>query len=338
MSGAAAVTNPRFKTGGTDWWQPPAETPRNAGIPYVVQIVEDAISAHERLVFKAITDINGGAKKQIGVRDEESGYVCDPGGYGKIAQRAGVCRKTAYNCVKGLIAKGLLREYQIVMRGKQRVKTIYFAPHFRDVLKAWHAHEALFHTALNRVVVRSRRKKLMTVQDAADFKMDPARAPKRGCGAGRSEFEQAKAETKVEPTPEPLPSDADLNAIREAFSACRTPASLKDAIDVLRVARAESRRAGCALIPAAAVADLMTQIRRAYKPSEDWPDPRPGWFLQEIVGRVAYWVANDWSPDGICRKCTGTGLVRKVTLRGEGYLENCECQAGSQLRAARGRA
>jgi DNA-binding Lrp family transcriptional regulator len=287
------VATPRYKTHGTDWWTPPENTPLNAGVPYVVQIVEDALSLTEWRVLKLLTNTNDGtAKKQRDPRTERDGYVCDPGGYSQIAKRVGICRKTARNAIKSLLKKGVIQIWEIAMKGQQRIKTVYFALHYGDVLKGWRANSELFKTDLQRVVVRTRRKKLMTLKDAAEYKIDAKRAPKRGSGRGLSETLQEKIAGKTAPAPEPLPSDEDLNVIREAFLKC-CPSTLKDAIDLLRIARAEARRMGVEAIPAAVVASLMLRIAHDYKPTPKWPTPRPGWFLQEIVGLVADWVK--WS-------------------------------------------
>jgi hypothetical protein len=287
-SPATAAPEKRFKTRGTDWWTPAPGTPLNAGIPYVVQIVDDALSLTERLILRIVTEPESRLKNDTGQR----GFLCDPGGYTRIAKRAGVCRKTVYNAIKSLKRKAALREYQLVTRGKQREKTIYYAPHYGDLLPAWRADPSLFHTAADaRVVVIGRRKELATVETAALLKMDPSRAPLRGCGRGRSEFAQQKAARVAgapRPAPEPLPSDADILTVREAFLKC-CPSSLKDTIDIIHTAQAEARKMG-GEIAAAVIGQLMLKIAHEYKPSQAWPTPTPKYFIDNIAAQVAYWV------------------------------------------------
>jgi DNA-binding Lrp family transcriptional regulator len=277
----------RYKTRGTDWWTPAPLTPLNAAIPYVVQIVEDALSLTQRLILRIVAARENHLKNDTGQR----GFLCDPGGYTRIAKQAGVCRKTVYNAIKALKKKGVLREYKLVVRGKQREKTIYYAAHYGDILPAWRADPTLFHTNAEpaRVVALGRCKTLATVEVAGSLNMDPDRAPLRGCGRGRSEFVREKAaRIAAAAPPEPLPSDADLLTVREAFLKC-CPSNLKDTVDIIHAANAEARKMGGA-IAAAVIAELMLKIAREYKPSREWPEPRPKYFIGHIAAQVAYWV------------------------------------------------
>ena len=282
----------RYKTHGTDWWTPAPFTPLNAAIPYVVQIVEDGLSLTERLILRIVTERENQRKNDTGQR----GFICDPGGYTRIAKRAGVCRKTVYNAIKSLQKKGVLREFQLVVRGKQREKTIYYAAHYGDILPAWRADPALFHTSADpaRVVALGRRKTLATVEVAGSMDMNPDRAPLRGSGRGRSEYVQEKRTAKIEAArnaaaaPEPLPSDADLLTVREAFLKC-CPSNLKDTVDIIQAANAEARKMGGA-IAAAVIAQLMLKMAAEYKPSREWPTPTPKHFIVNIAAQVAYWV------------------------------------------------
>lgn len=245
-------------------------------------MVEDALSLTERLVLRAITAPENRLKNDTGQRGE----ICDPGGYTRLAKQIGVCRKTIYNAVKGLEGKNALREFRLIMKGKQRERTVYYAPHWGDLLPMWRADPELFKTAATpaRLIARGRRKALVTIAEAAEVKMDAQRAPLRGSGRGRSEFSQAMAIRKAAaaPAPDPLPSDDDLRIIREQFlKLC--PSNLKDAVDLLRTARAEA-----AGIPAAIVAQLMAKLGHTYKPSADFPTPRPKWFIDRIGSEAAY--------------------------------------------------
>jgi hypothetical protein len=288
MAAATQQVERKYKVHAPSWWTPTPEMPLRAPVYYVAQIVDpDALSITEQRVLRVITDVNGGAKQQS---DPERGYLCDPGGYTQIAHRAGVCRKTAYNAIKSLKAKGVLREFRVLMNGKQRVKTLYFAPYYGNVLKGWRADPLIFKTSLGRIVVRSRRKYIVTTEEAKAVKMDPDRAPKRGSGRARSDAEQERHAAKVEPSPAPLPSDADLEVIREMFSRVTNHSNLKDAIDLLREARAEADRLGYASIEAAVVAALMLEIARLYKTNPKYPSPTPKWFINKISGAVSDWV------------------------------------------------
>lgn len=292
MSGDPQTHAKQYKTHGTDWWTPPPEMPLNAGIPYVVQIVEDALSATEWRILKLITNVNDGTARKLPGRGEgeRDSFVCNPGGYSQIAARAGVCRKTARNCIKSLIAKGVLEVWELKMVGQQRVRTIYRALHYSDVLKGWRGNPNLFKTDLQRVVVRKRSKKIFTNEEAARFQLDPKRAPKRGSGRGLSEMAQEKIAAKAAPAPEPLPSDEDLTIIHEMYLRVASRASLKDAIDLLRMARAEAARMGMEVIPAAIVASLMHGLALGYKPTPKYPTPTPGWFFEPLAGAVSDWV------------------------------------------------
>lgn len=278
-----------FKTRGTWWWMPPPETPINAPIPYVAPSVELTLSTSEQRVLRVITNLKLGAKKQT-----SGGFVCDPGGYDRIAKKAGVCRNTASNVVKSLIAKGALRLHQLVTHGGQRIKTIYFAPFYGDVLAVWRADDDIFKTIRGAVVVRGRAKTILTVEDARKWSLDPRRAPKSGCGQGSREeqTEETHVDERREPAqaaaPSPPPmlpdpgADAELEVIREAFES-HCPANLQDVIDLLAAAR--NRFAD---LPVQLVVEGMASISADYKPNRMHPKPKPKWFIDRIGGYIAH--------------------------------------------------
>ncbi len=290
--GDARPAAPRFKTRGLDWWTPPPETALNAPIPYVVQLVEDGLSLTEARVYGFITRPDNRLKNDTGAR----GFICDPGGYGAIAKACGVCRKTAYNAVKSLQVKQALREHELIVRGQQRIRTRYFALHFGDLLPAWRADPKLFKTNAEpaRVVVMGRRKTLTTIERAAEYKMNPDRAPLRGCGIGRSEYAQAKRAAKLEATQQPappaLPTDEEIAAVYARLQLADAKPNLKDAIDLIACARAEALRVDGGEIKAHIIAELTTHIEKDYKRSREHPFPKPGWFLTKMPGYVAEWI------------------------------------------------
>lgn len=280
------------KLHGTDWWAPLPGEALNAAIPYIAQIVDDALSITERIIYYVVTAPENRLKNDTGQR----GYVCDPGGYTRIAKRAGVCRKTARNTIKSLERKAALREFRLVMRGKQREKTIYWAAHFGDLLPMWRADPAIWKTAATpaRVAVIGRRKQIVTVEMAAERKMNPDRAPLRGSGRGRSEFAQAKREAKIAagmaaPAPEGIPSDALLHPAFEMLVKC-CESNLKDAIDLVNSALAEARRLGNAELPPDAIPGLTRALAMEYKPSREFPLPKPKWFIDRIGAKVIQWI------------------------------------------------
>lgn len=299
----------QVKTRSTGWWTPPEGTPLYAPIPYVAPIVEDALSITEYRVLRTITSTTKGAKRSDG---NERGFLCDPGGYDRIAKNAGVCRKTAYNCVKSLIDKKALRVWKIEAHGGQRVKTLYFAPHYQDVFALWRADPSIFKTERGSVVVRGRAKAIQSEADAADWKIDSKRAPKRGCGRARKpeeleqearfeeKFEQAaedlkKTQATAPPPPPPMPawaSDEELNAVRESLiRVC--PSNLQDVIDVLARARQEAERLAWQVLPVAVVTMLIERIAREYKPNRQFPILKPKWMIDRIGGHVAYWISGE---------------------------------------------
>jgi hypothetical protein len=277
----------RYKTRGTDWWTPPPETPLNAAVPYVVQLVEDGLSLTEQRVYSFI---NRGRPK------DARGFVADPGGYGAIARGSGICRKTAYNAVKSLKAKGALREHQLIMRGQQRIRTLYFVFHYGDLLPAWRADPKLFKTNAEpaRVVAMGRRKTLATVERAAEYGINPDRAPLRGCGRGRSEFAQAKRAAKIEATQlaaaPALPTDEEIAAVYARLQEADSKPNLKDAIDLIACARAEALRVDGGALEARIIAQLTLHISADYKRTREHPFPKPAWFLRKMPGYVAEWI------------------------------------------------
>jgi hypothetical protein len=295
-----AAPEKRFKTRGTDWWTPAPGTPLNAGIPYVVQIAEDGLSLTEFRIFRFITHPDNTSKNDTGVR----GSVCDPGGYTAIARAVGVCRKTVYNAIASLKVKGLIREHQLITRGKQRIKTIYFALHFGDVLPAWRANPELFKTNADpaRVVAIGRRKTLATMPVARSMNMNPDRAPLRGCGRGRSEFAQAKRAAKIAATknavtgnaasaapPLPLPSEAAISAVYEALARCCEPV-IADALAVCEAVAGEARRLGGGEIPPEAIARAVMDLAHDYKPTPQYPRPTPRYFVKRVPAKIGNWV------------------------------------------------
>lgn len=296
------------KVRGTEWWHPPEDMPLNAGIPYVVQIVDDGLSLPQSRVLAVMTDLRAGAKKLApGGDNGKGGYLCDPGGYAAIARKAGICRKTAYNAVKALIAKDVIRVFSVQMKGKQRVKTLYFARHYGDILPAWRSDKRWFHTARQRVVVRRRSKKFMTVEEAAEWKMNPELAPLRGCGRTVTEIavelREAEAAARQQDVPQvpaaPVVNDEDLAAVHMEMLR-HTASCLQDAMDIVTKARAEADRMGYrdmgygGPFPALTVVELIQRIAEDYKPSTRFPDPTPGWFLGKITAYVSYWLKHDF--------------------------------------------
>jgi hypothetical protein len=262
----------------------------------VAPIVEDALSLTEKLVLRVITNIKMGARKQSGADGSERGFLCDPGGYDRIAKNAGICRKTAYNVVKSLIRKGALRVFEIKERGGQRVKTLYFAPHYSDVLAAWRNDETIFKTIRGAVVVRGRAKNIQTVENAIEWKIDPKRAPKRGCGRGRNpgeddqeplfEQEQSAAIPPAAPIPKPAPAgtDEELAMVLAGFQSI-SRACLQDAFDLVAAARVQ--QFPWAVTPAFILAALQGVVR-TYTRTEQYPQPTPKWCIGRIAGSVAY--------------------------------------------------
>jgi hypothetical protein len=289
-------TEKRYKTRGRDWWAPLPETPLNASVPYVVQIAADGFSLTQARVYDFITRPDNRLKNETGVR----GFVCDPGGYTDIAKATGVCRKTVRNAIKALAEKQALREHKVIMRGGQRVKTLYFAVHFGDLLPAWRADPRLFKTNAEpaRLVAIGRKKTLATIEVAKAYKIDPDRAPLRGSGSGRSGFAQTKRTAKIEATknksaggmpPLPHPSDAAMYAAQEAMMQCCEPV-LEDIMDLCHAVMAESRRLGGGEIPPEAIARAVMDIAREYKPVPKYPRPTPKYFIIKIPAKIAQWV------------------------------------------------
>jgi len=211
----------------------------------------------EQRVLRVITNLKMGARKQTGTGGEERGYICDPGGYSRIARNAACCLKTAYNVVKRLQAKGVMRELEVVMRGGQRVKTTYFVPHYGEVLEGWRDDPTIFKTARGSVVVRGRARAifrnrepfekalnemelepaqrdaaLCNVTFADDWKLDPERAPRKGCGLGRDpevhysrDLSSRPPRSLNPPGRVPAAEDEDLATVLEAMqSVSRAPA------------------------------------------------------------------------------------------------------------------
>ncbi len=277
----------RFKTHGSDWFGLPAtDIPLNACVPVVAPRVEDAMSATEHRVFLAVRDMKF-AKKVNGAKGEFLGYLCDPhGGYTTIALKAGVCRKTVRNSIRSLIKKGILRIQEVTMRGRQREKTTYFAPYFDTVLKAWRADPAIFKTALGHVVVRGRRRALMTVEDATAWQIDGRRAPRAGSGRGLSDVAVARLAGKRAPAPAAMPSEEDIAIVYAELQRHGAKPNVKDAIDLIRLARKDA-----ADLAAQVVVQIIIAIGRDYKPSHDYPEPRAGWFLDRLPGYLGDWLA-----------------------------------------------
>lgn len=258
-------------------------------------------------MLACLTNTADGAKRQEG--DEEGkrrGYMCDPGGYTRIARKTGMCRKTVYNAIHALIDKGVLEVWKVQMKGQQRVKTLYFALHYGDILPAWRADKRFFHTAhKSSIVVRKRSKRIVTVDEGKVWHMDPAHAPKRGCGRGLTEIE----ELRVAPAPEgvatiPAPaaiSDEDLSAVHMELLRQTGNSCLQDAIDVITDARTEAKRMGYAELgyggafPALTVLELIREAAAEYRPSRHYPMPTVGWFMGGSVRRrVAHLLKHEW--------------------------------------------
>ncbi len=296
------------KTRGTEWWTPPADTPLNLAIPYVVSIVDDGLSLAQSRVLACITNTQDGAKRQTGEEGKERGYLCDPGGYSRIARKCGLCRKTVYNAIKALIAKGVLRVWERVLKGRQRTKTLYFALHYGDILPAWRADKKWFHCVhKDAVVVRKRSKQFVTVEEAKEWRMDPARAPKRGSGWGLSDepFTTGVGHSGA-PIAVPIAihevNDEDLGMVHaELLRWTEGVSCLSDAIDVIADARSEAKKQGYAELgyggplPALTVVEMIRQAAALYKPSRHYPAPTVGWFLGGSVRRqVARELKVEW--------------------------------------------
>lgn len=310
MNSAASLAKEKLprgpKTRGTEWWDAPFDMPLNAGIPYVVQIVDDGLSLPQSRVLAVMTDTRDGAKRQSGEGNSERGYICDPGGHSRIARKTGLCRKTIYNAIKALIAKGIIRVFEVRWKGLQRVKTLYFARHYGDILPAWRSDKRWFHTARKCIVVRRRSKKFMTVEEAAgEWRMNPDRAPARGCGRGLTdiaieirEAEQQRPEIPVVPAA-PAINDEDLAAVHMELLR-HTASCLQDAIDLIAKARIEADRMGYQSMgyggpfPALTVAELIQRIAGQYRPNGRFPQPTPAWFLSKIGAHVSYWLKHDF--------------------------------------------
>ena len=329
MTGAtqAMAATPRGpKTRGTEWWTPPPDTPLNLAIPYVVQIVDDGLSLAQSRVLACITDLQGGAKRQTASDEcKERGFLCDPGGHTKIARKTGLSRKTVYNAIQALIAKGVLRIWKVQMKGKQRVKTWYFALHYGDILPLWRSDVdfpdlaagrnadgtwkktiKLFHTAhKSSIVVRKRSKQFVSIEEGTIWSMNPARAPKRGCGRGLTEIAIVRPVSEgvaVLPPPAPIDNDEDVQTVyMELRRHCDGKACLKDAIDLIADARREATKMGYAELgyggpfPCLTVAELLAKAAADYKPNRRYPVPTPGWFLCGSVRReVARLLNFEW--------------------------------------------
>lgn len=319
------------KTRGTEWWEPPPDTPLNLGIPYVVSIVDDGLSLPQSRVLACITDVKAGATRWDREVDDQGretkprGYFCDPGGYSRIAKNTGLCRKTVYNAMIALIAKGVLRVWNVQMKGRQRVKTLYFALHYGDILPHWRSNAdfpdlragrnvdgtwkrtmKLFHTAHNNsIVVRKRSKQFVGAEEGAEWGMDAARAPRRGSGRGLTEVREQSPVPKgviALPAPAPIDSDEDVYFVyQELIRQTSSLACLDDAVAIIAEARDEAKRLGYSDMgyggpfPALTVAELISHAGGAYKPkrtriadgyySVEHERPTPGWFLGGQIRR-----------------------------------------------------
>jgi hypothetical protein len=310
-AGQATQKQPRGpKTRGTDWWTPPPDTPLNLAIPYVVSSVGDGLSLTQQRVLAYITEKHWTKSQDGSKKGERRGFICKPPGYTKMAQGTGLARKTVYNAVKALIAKGVLEVFHRHYKGKQRTHTVYFALHFGDILPAWRANPEWFHTAYkDSVVARKRSKQFMTVEEGeVDWQIDRNRAPKKGCGRGLAEIvEAAIVPANVAPIapPQPMDNDEDVNAVLMELMRWSGACCLKDANDIIADARAEAKRTGYAELgyggpfPCLTVVEVIRDAAADYKPSpsqaRNYPKPTPGWFLGGAIRRhVRHRVMADW--------------------------------------------
>lgn len=329
------------KTRGTEWWEPPADTPLNLGIPYVVSSVDDGLSLAQSRVFACITNLKDGAKREAQATGgrKEPRLLCQPGGYTRIAKKTGLCRKTAYNAVQALIAKRVLSVWKREMKGRQVLKTYYFALHYADILPIWRSNEdfadisagrnvdgtwkktmKLFHTSYkSSIVVRKRSKQFVGVDEAAEWKINPDRAPKKGSGRGLQELREAvepremssgDIPTSGAPAP-PEVNDEDLMAVHLELLRQTGASCLKDAIDLIASARAEAKKMGYEQqgyggpLPCLTIAELIRAAGERYVPKvtrldsltsrTEHPRPTPGWFLGgQLAREVARHLHYDW--------------------------------------------
>jgi hypothetical protein len=144
----------------------------------------------------------------------------------------------------------------------------------------------------------------VTADEGKEWSMDPARAPKRGCGRGLTEIEEARPVPEgVVALPPPVPlNDEELGAVyMELLRVCDGKACMKDAIDLISDARREATKMGYGEMgyggpfPALTVAELIGKAASDYKPSRHYPLPTPGWLLGGSVRRqVAYLLKHEW--------------------------------------------